>query len=131
MHRSACAKLAIRDYRQQDQRHSYAVRAVRSGAPAELVARQLGHANPVMVHKVYGRFAPNQEDRDKWERIASAQDAARKGSDKNSGTTVYHPVYHTPVHEKPKSRKPLSSRDLVNSRGGTRTHDPGIMSAVL
>ncbi len=27
--------------------------------------------------------------------------------------------------------KALSNNDLLNSRGGTRTRDPGIMSAVL
>jgi integrase len=48
-----------------DQRHSYAVRAARAGTPAELIARQLGHAYAVLVLKVYGRFMPSQQDRDK------------------------------------------------------------------
>lgn len=42
--------------------------------PAEIVARQLGHADPVMVLKVYGWFMPSQHDRDKWEAIAALQD---------------------------------------------------------
>ena len=67
----------------RDQRHTYAVRAIRAGTPAELVARQLGHANAVLVHKVYGRFLPRQEERDRWEKIAHLQDEeAKKGSEK-------------------------------------------------
>ncbi|MEO7503534.1 MAG: hypothetical protein ABIW94_12930, partial [Gemmatimonadaceae bacterium] len=67
-----------RGYTMRDQRHTYAVRAIRAGTPAELVARQLGHANAVLVHKVYGRFSPSQEERSKWELIAAAQDLERK-----------------------------------------------------
>lgn len=73
-HREACKALGITDYQLRDHRHSYAVRAARAGTPAELIARQLGHANAVLVLKVYGRFMPSAQERDKWERIASAQD---------------------------------------------------------
>lgn len=73
-HRAACLSLGIVDYQLRDQRHSYAVRAARAGTPAELIARQLGHASAVLVLKVYGRFMPSQQDRDKWERIAAMQD---------------------------------------------------------
>ncbi|HVX38772.1 MAG TPA: site-specific integrase [Gemmatimonadaceae bacterium] len=69
-------------YTMRDHRHTYAVRAIRAGTPAELVARQLGHVNAVLVHKVYGRFAPSQEERDKWEKIAAAQDAAAEAKAK-------------------------------------------------
>jgi integrase len=77
VHRETCAALdpAIEDYQLRDQRHSYAVRAARAGTPAELIARQLGHVNAVLVLKVYGRFMPSQQERDKWEKIAAAQDA--------------------------------------------------------
>ena len=34
-------------------------------------------------------------------------------------------------NEKEKREKPLAPRAFSNSRGGTRTLDPGIMSAVL
>lgn len=69
-------------YTMRDHRHTYAVRAIRAGTPAELVARQLGHVNAVLVHRVYGRFSPNQDERDKWEQIAAAQDAeAAKAGD--------------------------------------------------
>jgi integrase len=64
-HRAACKLAEIEDYQLRDQRHSYAVRAARGGTPAELIARQLGHANAVLVLKIYGRFMPSQQNRDK------------------------------------------------------------------
>lgn len=73
-HRDACLAIGLTDYAQRDHRHSYAVRAIRAGTPAELVAKQLGHANAVMVLKVYGRFVPAQAERDHWERIAALRD---------------------------------------------------------
>jgi hypothetical protein len=39
------------------------------------------------------------------------------------------PAIETPKNEK--ARKPSGSHALSDSRGGTRTRDPGIMSAVL
>jgi integrase len=53
-HRAACLRAEIHNYQMRDQRHSYAVRAARAGTPAELIARKLGHANAVLVLKVYG-----------------------------------------------------------------------------
>ena len=50
------------------------LRSIRAGTPYELVARQLGHADIAMVAKVYGRFPPRSDERDRWERIAAAQD---------------------------------------------------------
>jgi integrase len=82
-HKEACKALGIEDYRIHDHRHSYAVRAARAGTPAELIARQLGHANAVLVLKIYGRFMPSQQDRDKWELVASKQDEERAAA---SGT---------------------------------------------
>jgi integrase len=76
-HKDACKTLGIEDYRIHDHRHSYAVRAARAGTPAELIARQLGHANAILVLKIYGRFMPSQQDRDKWELIAAKQDSER------------------------------------------------------
>jgi integrase len=66
----------LEGYTMRDQRHTYAVRAIRAGTPPELVARQLGHKDAVLVHRVYGKFAPTQAERDKWERIAATQDEA-------------------------------------------------------
>lgn len=73
-HRAACAALGIEDYTQRDGRHTYAVRAVRAGAPFEVVASQLGHANIGMVVKVYGRFRPSEAEMTRWELVAEAQD---------------------------------------------------------
>ena len=47
--------------------------------PLELVARQLGHRDVVMVAKVYGRFVPTSQERDRWEAIAAALDAEKWG----------------------------------------------------
>jgi hypothetical protein len=52
---------------------------VRAGMPLELVARQLGHRDIAMVAKVYGRFVPNSQERDRWEAIAAALDAEKWG----------------------------------------------------
>lgn len=75
---AACAKLEIRDYTPRDHRHTWAVRAVKSGMPIELVARQLGHKDGVLCLRVYGRYVPRQEERERWEKIAAAQDEAAK-----------------------------------------------------
>jgi integrase len=76
-HREACEALEIEDYQLKDSRHTYAVRAIRAGAPFEVVARQLGHADTTMVVRVYGRFRPTEQEMTAWERIAAAQDATR------------------------------------------------------
>lgn len=65
-----------RGYTMRDARHTWAVRAVRSGWPIEAVARQLGHINGVLALKVYGRFQPTQAERDTWERMATKRDQA-------------------------------------------------------
>lgn len=63
-------------YTMRDQRHTWAVRAVRSGWPIEGVSRQLGHVNGVLALSVYGRFQPTNEERDRWEAMATARDEA-------------------------------------------------------
>jgi hypothetical protein len=35
-----------------------------------------------MVARVYGRYAPRTDERDRWERIAAGQDAAREAAAK-------------------------------------------------
>lgn len=74
----ACAKLEIRDYTPRDHRHTFAVRAIRAGTPIEIVSRQLGHKDGVLALRVYGRYVPRQEEREKWEKIAAAQDEVAK-----------------------------------------------------
>lgn len=76
-HREACKALEIEEYQLRDSRHTYAVRAIRAGAPFEVVAQQLGHADTTMVVRVYGRFKPSEQEMTAWERIAAAQDAQR------------------------------------------------------
>ena len=76
-HREACAALGIENYTQHDARHTYAVRAIRAGAPFEVVARQLGHGDTTQVIKVYGRYRPTADEFRKWESIAAAQDFER------------------------------------------------------
>ncbi len=131
--KDACKKLKIENYTRHDARHSYAVRAIRAGTPAELVARQLGHADAVLVLKVYGRFAPSQQDRDLWELRAHALDEARwqELADRATTPNATPPETSANAPEIEKSPNPLGLDDFESSRGGTRTRDPGIMSAVL
>lgn len=84
-HRAAVAALVEKGrtifagYTMRDHRHTYAVRAIRAGVPAELVARQLGHVDAVLVHRVYGRFAPTTAEREHWEQRATEQDKLAAG----------------------------------------------------
>jgi len=93
-------------------------RAIRAGTPLR-TRRAAGHADVAMVAKVYGRFAPRSDERDRWERIAAAQD---------QNLSEMGAPSEAPNNEN--ARKPLAPRALSNSRGGTRTLDPGIMRAV-
>ncbi len=63
-------------HRLHDARHFYAIRRERAGTPYELVARQLGHADVQMVARVYGRYAPRSDERDRWEKLAALLDEA-------------------------------------------------------
>jgi len=65
-HHAACKALGIDDYRVHDARHSFAVWLIREGTPAEVIARQLGHATTKMVNTVYGRFRVTEEDTALW-----------------------------------------------------------------
>jgi hypothetical protein len=129
VHRERLRALGLIGYRLHDARHHWAVRMARAGAPFELIARQLGHRDVAMVAKVYGRFKPDTEERDRWERIAAARDAEKWPG------VVANPVATTDGEaEKPHEEAPASldaHEGYDDSRGGTRTRDPGIMSAVL
>jgi integrase len=127
VHRERLRALGLTGYRLHDARHHWAVRMARAGAPFELIARQLGHRDVAMVAKVYGRFKPDTEERDRWERIASDRDAEKwpaqgaKGAPKPAGDL-----------EKQHEETPTSvdaREGYDSSRGGTRTRDPGIMSS--
>ena len=73
-HRERLRTLGLPQHTLHDSRHHWAVRIVRAGMPLELVARQLGHKDVLMVARVYGRFVPNSQERDRWESIAAALD---------------------------------------------------------
>ena len=64
-HRARLTVLSLPHHRVHDSRHFYAIRAIRAGTPYELVARRVGHADVAMVAKVYGRFAPRSDERDR------------------------------------------------------------------
>ena len=82
-----------------------------------------------MVAKVYGRFKPDSEERDRWERLAAARDqekwTGRVATDVATGASDTEKLHE----ESPATLTECEACD--NSRGGTRTRDPGIMSAVL
>jgi integrase len=128
-HRQRLRALGLEGYRLHDARHHWAVRMARAGAPFELIARQLGHRDVAMVAKVYGRFKPDTEERDRWERIAAARDA-----EKWPGRVAKDVATDAANGERLNEQTPASSETREgydDSRGGTRTRDPGIMSAVL
>jgi len=129
LHRERLRALGLEGFRLHDARHHWAVRMARAGAPFELIARQLGHRDVAMVAKVYGRFKPDTEERDRWERIASDRDAAKWPAPGAARASRSAADAEKLDEESPAT--PLECEALDDSRGGTRTRDPGIMSAVL
>ncbi|MBK8006791.1 MAG: hypothetical protein IPK12_23665 [Gemmatimonadetes bacterium] len=75
--RVTVAKTAFAGFQLRDGRHAWAVRAAKAGTPPAVIAAQLGHANPIMVLKVYGAFLPSQHDREAWEQKAATPAAAK------------------------------------------------------
>jgi hypothetical protein len=128
-HRQRLRALGLAGYRLHDARHHWAVRMARAGAPFELIARQLGHRDVAMVAKVYGRFKPDTEERDRWEQAAAARDEA-KWSGLVAKRVAKEPSTSKNLDEQ-STASPWEREAWDNSRGGTRTRDPGIMSAVL
>jgi hypothetical protein len=82
-----------------------------------------------MVAKVYGRFKPDTEERDRWERIAAARDVEKWPGSGATGGAKDTAHLQNPHEQTPGSDRAHEGYD--DSRGGTRTRDPGIMSAVL
>lgn len=85
--RVACKAVGITNYMLRDARHSYAVSVLRAGGSAQAVAQQLGHANTVLVNRVYGRYmatdAEVQEAHrkvERRERQSRNERSARRGS---------------------------------------------------
>ena len=121
--------MGLAGYRLHDARHHWAVRMARAGAPFELIARQLGHRDVAMVAKVYGRFKPDSEERDRWERMAGARDQEKWPSHVATDVATEAGNVEKSHEQTPASGDAREGYD--DSRGGTRTRDPGIMSAVL
>jgi hypothetical protein len=82
-----------------------------------------------MVAKVYGRFKPDSEERDRWERIAGARDKEKWPSRVATDVATERAEAEKSHEEAPATDWAAEASD--DSRGGTRTRDPGIMSAVL
>jgi integrase len=59
-------------------RDHWAVRYLRSGGAIQVVASQLGHADPNVTLRKYGRFRPDDVDRERMEEQATAYDARRR-----------------------------------------------------
>ena len=79
-----------------------------------------------MVARVYGVYAPRSDERDRWEKIAADQDAAREAQHAKKIEKMGAAV----CASSQKRREPTTLSDwLVDNRGATRTRDPGIMSS--
>jgi hypothetical protein len=126
VHRERLRALGLEGYRLHDARHHWAVRMARAGAPFEL-ARQLGHRDVAMVAKVYGRFKPDTEERDRWERIASDRDAEKWGG--KGAVRGAEPEGERENQREESPATPYEREASDDSRGGNRTRDPGIMSS--
>ena len=70
----------------------------------------------VMVARVYGRFVPTSQERDRWESIAATLDEEEWGGRGALGSAG---------NEKALELESPSTCD-GDSRGGTRTHDPAL-----
>ena len=101
----------------------------RAGVPFEFIARQLRHRDVAMVAKVYGRFKPDTEERDRWERIAAARDAERFERRGATGGAKADDAHVEEKNESPAS--PWETEASSRAGGENRTHDPLITSEVL
>lgn len=61
-HKKASKRLDLPETTLHDWRHTYAVNSLRDGLKPTTVARQLGHRDASLVHKVYGRFIVDERD---------------------------------------------------------------------
>ena len=77
VHRKVCLEIGITDYTLRDARHSHAVWMMRAGAPPQAIADQLGHANPQLVLKVYGKYRRDRGETRIWHRRAAEMDKIR------------------------------------------------------
>jgi hypothetical protein len=99
--------------------HGPGARAVRAHRQA------VGYGNVAIVANVYGRFTPDAEGAGSVGKAASDRDRQKFG-----GRGAPDGAVPSEVSEKPDEESPVTySGDEASddSRGGTRTHGPGIM----
>jgi integrase len=117
-HRARQKALGLPILRFHDSRHHWAVEALRTGVPVELVSRQLGHTDGLMVLRVYGRFIPRDVEWSYWrERLAERQQAKLGGS-ATAGATVVPQEKSTREAKNPAT--PTEREACDDSWGGTR-----------
>lgn len=61
-HKRTCEAVKIQVTTLHDWRHTYAVNSLRDGMKPETVARQLGHKDASLVHKLYGKYIVDERD---------------------------------------------------------------------
>lgn len=88
----------FQDYWMRDARHTFAVRLIKAGTPAKVVAAQLGHKDPTMVNKVYGIYMPDSAERGRWEQAAAAMDGATRIPDVQRGAASRTVRPRTKIH---------------------------------
>jgi integrase len=71
-----------KNYTLRDHRHTWAVRAARSGWPIGPIGEQLGHANSILANKVYAKFMSKKVERDRWEGQSHERDQANAAESK-------------------------------------------------
>ena len=94
-----------------------------------MVPRQLGHRDSVMALRVYGRFAPRGVEWDYWREKVSQHQEEKWGIHGTAHGTGDNQRNKSPAYEEPLTV--AEGESYTDGRGGTRTRDPGIMSAVL
>lgn len=62
IHKRVSKALGIQVTTLHDWRHTYAVNSLRDGMKPTTVARQLGHRDASLVHRIYGRFIVDERD---------------------------------------------------------------------
>lgn len=73
------------NYTLRDHRHTWAVRAARSGWPMPAIAEVLGHSNAVLANKVYARFQTQKAERAIWEGRSHERDQRMAAERKRIG----------------------------------------------
>lgn len=73
------------NYTLRDHRHTWAVRAARSGWPMPAVAEVLGHRDAVLANKVYARFQTQKAERAIWEGRSHERDQRMAAERKRIG----------------------------------------------